>query len=139
MHRRARLAIRRYRYLTCRDFLSGARTELFARAPHMASPVFLENCKEVDGCTFFRLKKGRAGVMELTRRFAKWWGGLEMMHASLRWQQPWTRLAFIDVQGGSLPPPGPRSWKKLSEGNHDRVHGNTVYPRHCVQGRSGQA
>ena len=109
------------------------------RAKHMASPVVLENCKEVDGSTFFHLKKSCDCVMKLLGH-PRSKGARPLANTSIcevverlrddayksSLATAMDTLGVHDVQDGSLPPPGSRSWKRKFKGNRDRIHGSTV-------------
>ena len=79
------------------------------RAPYMASPVILEDCRELNGCVFFHLKKSCDVVMKLlghprskgsrplvNTSICETWSALEMTHTDRHCLPPWTSLTFTE-------------------------------------------
>ena len=109
------------------------------RAPYMASPVILEDCRELNGCVFFHLKKSCDVVMKLLGH-PRSKGSRPLVNTSIcetveRLRDDAYRsslLASLDqlnvhgMEKTSLPPPGSRTWKKRFRSNHNEIQGTTT-------------
>eukprot|EP00959_Pyramimonas_sp_CCMP1952_P030739 644341-Pyramimonas_sp.AAC.1 len=109
------------------------------RAPYMASPIILEDCRELNGCVFFHLKKSCDVVMKLLGH-PRSKGSRPLVNRSscetverLRDDvyrssliAPLDQLNVHGMEKTSLPPPGSSPWKKRLRSNHNEIQGTTT-------------